>query len=173
MRVAMMYGAPDPTQITIKARVVPASTTPEDQLAEGNTLNPSSEVKGPYRRYAIDIAADPGSIHIEPASDGNYHATLQFLTYVYDQNGLLLNINDNAVRGNFSPEIYRQILHSGLPYHEEISVPLKGDYYLRIGLHDLTSNSIGALEVPVAAVKNLTPLTASTTQAAAPASPDK
>jgi len=174
MRVAMMYGAPDPTQITIKARVMPASTTPEDQLAEGNTLNPSSEIKGPYRRYAIDIAADPGPIHIEPASDGNYHATLQFLTYVYDQNGLLLNIKDDAVRANFSPEIYHQILRSGLPYHEEISVPLKGDYYLRIGLHDLTSNRVGALEVPVAAVKNLAPLTASTpTQPAAPASPDK
>ncbi|WP_158944912.1 VWA domain-containing protein [Granulicella sp. S190] len=170
MRVAMMFGAPDPTQITLKARVLPASTTPEDQLAEGNILTPSSPMKGPYRRYSIDIAADPGPLHFEPASDGIYHANLQFLTYLYDQNGLLLNVENNPVRANFSPEVYRRVLQSGLPYHEEISVPLKGDYYIRIGLHDLTSNSIGALEVPIAAVKNLAPIAVSTS-AQPPASP--
>jgi hypothetical protein len=170
MRVAMMRGAPDPTEITLKARVLPASTEPETELAKDNTLNPSSDVKGPYRRYSIDIAADPSSINIERASDGNYHALLQFLTYVYDQDGTLLNIENNAVRATYSPTVYRQILHTGVPYHEEISVPLKGPNYLRIGLHDLATNHIGALEVPVDAVKDLPPVaTAASTEPPTPA----
>lgn len=170
MRVAMMRGAPDPTEITLKARVLPASTEPETQLAKDNTLNPSSDVKGPYRRYSIDIAADPSSINIQRAPDGNYHALLQFLTYVYDQDGNLINIESNPVRATYSPSVYRQILHTGIPYHEEISVPLKGAYSLRIGLHDLATNHIGAVEVPVDAVKNLPPITASAaTEPLAPA----
>jgi len=170
MRVAMMRGAPDPTEITLKARVLPASTEPETELAKDNTLNPSSDVKGPYRRYAIDIAADPSSINIQRAPDGNYHALLQFLTYVYDQDGNLINIESNPVRATYSPSVYRQILNTGIPYHEEISVPLKGAYSLRIGLHDLATNHIGAVEVPVDTVKNLPPITASAaTEPLAPA----
>jgi VWFA-related protein len=170
MHVAMMYGAPDPSQIIFKARVLPATTTPETDLAKDNTLNPSSDTKGPYHRYAIDIAADPSSINIQHASDGNYHALLQFLTYVYDQNGNLLNVENNPVRATYSPTVYRQILRTGIPYHEEISVPLKGTYFLRIGLHDLVTNHIGAVEVPVAAVKNLPPITTSAaTEPPAPA----
>jgi VWFA-related protein len=170
MHVAMMRGAPQPTEITLKARVLPASTEPEAELAKDNTLNPSSDVKGPYRRYAIDIAADPSSISIQRAPDGNYHALLQFLTYVYDQNGNLLNVESNPVRATYSPTVYRQILHTGIPYHEEISVPLKGPYFIRIGLHDLATNHIGAVEVPVDAVKNLPPIaTAAYTEPPAPA----
>ncbi|WP_353062982.1 VWA domain-containing protein [Tunturibacter psychrotolerans] len=169
MRVAMMHGAPNPTEITLKARVLPAGTEPETELAKDNTLNPSSDTKGPYRRYAIDIAADPSSINIQRAPDGNYHALLQFLTYVYDQNDNLINVVSNPVRATYSPTVYRQILHTGIPYHEEISVPLKGAYFLRIGLHDLATNHIGAVEVPVDSVKKLSPITASAlTESATP-----
>ncbi|MBB5337904.1 VWA domain-containing protein [Tunturiibacter gelidoferens] len=174
MHVAMMHGAPDSTQITLKVRVLPTSKARETDVAKGNTLNPSSDMKGPYRRYAIDIAADPYSIHTEQASDGNYHAELQFLTYVYDRNGSLLNMESDPVRANFSPDLYKQILHSGLPYRQEISVPLKGDFYLRIGIHDLVTNRIGSLEVPIGAVKDLPPLPASAATETPPApSPEK
>jgi VWFA-related protein len=170
MRVAMMRGVPQPTEITLKARVLPASTEPETELAKDNTLNPSSDVKGPYRRYAIDIAADPSSINIQRAPDSNYHALLQFLTYVYDQDGNLINVVSNPVRATYSPTVYRQILHTGIPYHEEISVPIKGPYFIRIGLHDLATNHIGAFEVPVDAIKNLPPVaTAASTEPPGPA----
>jgi hypothetical protein len=32
-------------------------------------------------------------------------------------------------------------------------VPAKGDYFLRIGVHDLATDKVGALEVPVSSVK--------------------
>jgi hypothetical protein len=39
-------------------------------------------------------------------------------------------------------------------------VPVKGEYFLRIGVHDLATNRVGAVEVPVYAVSRLTPWSA-------------
>ena len=60
MRAAMMRGGPDPTQIFFKARILPATTAPEDALAPGSKPNPNAKLShGPYRRYQVDIVADP------------------------------------------------------------------------------------------------------------------
>jgi hypothetical protein len=61
-------------------------------------------------------------------------------------------------------------LQSGfLAFHQQISVPVKGQYYLRTAIHDLVSDNVGAVEVPVSAVARLDPLQQ---LAAAPPSPD-
>ena len=52
----------------------------------------------------------------------------------------------------------------------EVSVPVKGQYYLRTSIHDLNSDRIGAVEVPIAAVAKLDPLMAAAAPAAAPSS---
>jgi hypothetical protein len=51
--------------------------------------------------------------------------------------------------------MYNRALHKGLFFHQQISVPLKGEFYLRIGVHDVTADRDGAVEVPVDSVKNL------------------
>jgi len=158
MRAAMMRGGPDPTEIIFKARVLPVSSTTENQPASGNALNPAIKAKGPYLRYAIDIAADPRTL-LSPSTGGNYAGAIQFLTYVYDQDGNIINLIDNKTSANLTPVAYVQSLHGGLHWRQEISVPAKGSYFLRIGIHDLTGNRVGAVEVPVAAVKGLPPLT--------------
>jgi VWFA-related protein len=156
MLLAMRRGAPDPTEITLKVRVLPTDGKPETKPAKGNVLKPGS--KGPYKNYTIDLAADPYSVQLKQAADGIYHGYLQILTYVYDQDGRLINSDDNPVRANYSPQVYASVMAAGVPFHQEISVPMKGDYYLRIGLLDLRTNRVGAVEVPVAAVRNLSPL---------------
>jgi hypothetical protein len=90
------------------------------------------------------------------------------MTFVYDQNGLLIGTTAKSIHTNLTPDGYRQLYQYGLQLHQEVSVPLKGDYYLRIGLHDLTSNRVGAIEVPVAAIRNLPPLTAPSAPASNP-----
>ena len=165
MRAAMMHGGPDPTEIIFKARVLPLSGQTETQPAPGNALNPHIQTKGPYRRYAVDIAADPRAL-LAP-SVGSYSGTIQFLTYVYDRDGNIVNMVDNKIRADLTPAAFEASLHTGLHWRQEISVPTKGSYFLRIGIHDLTGNRVGAIEVPVAAVRNLPPLSASTDPAPA------
>lgn len=166
MHTAMMRGAPDPTEIIFKARVLPLTSQPEDKPAPGNALNPKIQTKGPYLRYVIDIAADPRSILA--LSAGNYQGAVQFLTYVYDRDGNIINLVDNRTRANLTPAAFAESLRTGLHWQQQISVPSKGSYFLRIGIHDLTENRVGAIEVPIAAVKNL-PSFAATSEAASPA----
>jgi VWFA-related protein len=159
MRAAMMHGGPDPTQILIKVRVLPASTDTETTIASRNAFNPESRVKGPYRRYVIDYAADPHDIRISPQPDGKNLMGLQFVAYLYDQDGNLVNVAEDKTHANLDTAGLASLRTHGIPWHQEISVPVKGTYYLRIGLHDVIGDRVGAVEVPIASVKNLAPPT--------------
>jgi len=50
---------------------------------------------------------------------------------------------------DMSEDRYRQLLAHGLQAQEQIAVPVKGNYFLRVGVHDVPSDHIGALEIPV------------------------
>jgi VWFA-related protein len=156
MHNAMIFGSPVPTQITLKVLVVPAAGHPEDSLASGNIA--SRNVTGPYRRYDVTIAADPSAIIFTPAADGNHHASLLFRTYVYSRDGRLINASSRIDDSDLAPALYDRALHTGLFFHQEISVPLKGEFYLRIGVHDDVADHDGAVEIPVDSVKDLPPL---------------
>jgi VWFA-related protein len=158
MRLAMMYGAPDLNEIALKVRVLPVDEKPAEKLSQGNTLPAGSRMKGPYRSYAVDFAASPREIQFTQAADGIYHSYLQFATYVYDRDGHLLNRNEELVRANLAPPAYARVLAAGVPFHQEISVPVKGNYYLRIGIRDLGNTNVGAVEVPVETIKDLQPM---------------
>ena len=51
---------------------------------------------------------------------------------------------------------------------QQISVPAKGEYYLRIGIRDTASDHVGAVELPVAAVAKLPPVAMPAPAATAP-----
>lgn len=167
IRPAMMHGAPTPTQIIFKASVFPFGGSPEDKLAPGNSAAPS--LRGPYRRYNISYAASPHDVTFSIQPNGAYRTSLQFLVFVYNQDGELLNTIGNTTIGNLNPEGYAATLRTGLHFQQQVSVPVKGQYFLRIGVHDIAGDRIGAIEVPVAAVKNLPPLPAPAATATAPA----
>jgi hypothetical protein len=40
-------------------------------------------------------------------------------------------------------------------YQQQIAVPAKGEFYLRVGVHDLIGDKIGAIEVPAAGVGSM------------------
>ena len=43
-------------------------------------------------------------------------------------------------------------MSGGIKYAQQISVPAKGETFLRIGIHDLIGNKVGAIEIPANAV---------------------
>jgi hypothetical protein len=54
---------------------------------------------------------------------------------------------------NVNEAHYRRLLASGLPASQQIAVPVKGNYFLRVGVHDVASDHIGAIEIPVDQVR--------------------
>jgi VWFA-related protein len=168
----MMHGAPDATQILIKVQALPANIATEAAVVPGNIFNanpvPKVKIKGPFRRYAIDIAADARDIKTTPTPDGHYQFSTEVITCVFDVNGVLINTAVEKAHGNLTLSSYANMRHTGLPFHQEVSVPVSGDYYLRTSVHDLETDRYGSVEIPVASIAKLPPLTAVAAPAVAP-----
>jgi hypothetical protein len=161
MVTAMMHGGPDPAEILFKVRIRPAAAAPEETPLKNNRANPDPRVKveGPFKEYGVDLVPDAKAVSCPfNAATGTHRCALEISTYVYDRDGQLLIMAHNAVSQSMSAADYAKLQNSGMAFHQEVSVPVKGQYYLRTSIHDLNSDRIGAVEVPIAAVAKLDPL---------------
>jgi len=160
MTSALMHGGPNPAEILFKVRIRPASTPPEEAVVASNKTNPDPKVKveGPFKEYGVDLVPDPKAVNCRLDANGNHHCALEIWSYVYDNNGRLLVTTGNRVFRMLTPADYNTLLTGGMAFHQEISVPVKGQYYLRTAIHDLVSDRVGAVEIPVAQVARLEPL---------------
>jgi VWFA-related protein len=103
----------------------------------------------PFRICAVKIHADARALRLNRQADGLRHGSVEFVTVVYDELGNRVNSLISTAVFNLSEDSYRQLLAIGLPAEQEIAVPVKGNYFLRVGVHDVPSDHIGALEIPV------------------------
>ncbi len=156
-RAAMARGAPTPEEILFKVRVLPASTETEPQVAPGNELNPNGKVPGPYRRFDVDYVSLPREFALEQQPDGRRTDQIEFMVYVYDVDGRLLNAAGKTIAVNLPPDAYKQFLQGALQFHLEVSAPTRQESYLRVAIHDINNNHFGVVEVPAAAVSRLAP----------------
>jgi VWFA-related protein len=165
-RAAMAHGAPTPQDILFKARVLPVGTTPEPALASANEVDSTHPIKPPFRRFAVILAAVGNDFQLAlNKDDGRRTGAIEFSVLLYDNDGNLLNATGKTVQLNLTPDAYKRFL-SSVNAHLEISVPVKGgNDFLRIGVHDISSNRFGVVEVPIASVARLTPLPAAPAQA--------
>jgi VWFA-related protein len=149
MRAAMQRGAPAPSEIIFNAMVV-ANPATSDKPAAGNKSSPKS--KPPYRLLTVAYAANPGDITMPERPDGTRQVDLDFVSLVYDREGQLFTQQSDQVNVFAKQAAIQQVLKEGVRYQQQIAVPAKGEYYLRIGIHDLIGDKVGVIEIPVAAV---------------------
>jgi hypothetical protein len=118
----------------------------------------------------VDFAAVGGDVQLTlNKDDGRRIGTIEFSGLLYDNDGDLLNATGKKIQLNLTPGAYKRFLAS-VNSHFEISVPAKdGADFLRIRVHDVSSNRFGVVEVPIAGVAHLAPLPA--TQPATSAQP--
>jgi VWFA-related protein len=102
-----------------------------------------------FRICTVKIHADARALRLNREADGIRHGSVEFVTVVYDQLGNRVNSLITIAALNLSEDNYRQLLTIGLPAEQKIAVPVKGNYFLRVGVHDVPSDHIGALEIPV------------------------
>lgn len=162
MQSAMMRGALAPTQILFSAKVeqssAAASTLPAENHPDSKLLKP------PFHTYAIALSVDVHSIQFTQTPDGNYRASFEFAVNLYNSDGdQVLNSTSKTVSPILPPAVYKSMLRSGASAHLDLAAPATGDYFLRIAVHDLTSNQVGAIEVSTTSIQS----TADRPQAAA------
>ncbi len=157
LQSAIARGAPAPADILFKVRVLPESTSPEPKVAPTNTENPSYKVPGPWQRYAIDYIALGNQFVLPLQPDGKHSGKVEFFSYVYDMNGRLLNTEGKGVSINLTADQYEKFQTAPISMHLEVSVPLRQESFLRIAIHDTSSDRVGVVELPASSVSQLPP----------------
>jgi VWFA-related protein len=151
MQTALLRGAPEPTEIIFKARVVPAAAT-EVELPANNKADPK-QMKPPYRRYDVWYAAGIRNVQFTTDADGKRHGSLELTVLVYNADGEIVNSTATVLRPSLTAAQYASMLQTGMITSQQIAVPAKGDFFLRIAVHDLGSDKVGAVEVPTSAIR--------------------
>jgi VWFA-related protein len=149
---AMGLGAIPPTEIVFGARLQADSNTEKLNknvaMPPDNFLKPEWQHK-PFRDYTIFYEADLHRARFTRTPDGIRHGSFEFVAIVYTGDGEAVNSIIETATLNVSPERYRELLVSGLQMKEEIAIPVKGNFFLRLGVHDKVGDQVGALEIPV------------------------
>ena len=173
MAAAMLHGGPEPSEILFKVRIRPASMPPEPEPLKSNQSNPDPKVKikGPFKAYGVDLVPDPRAVSCREDASGDRHCAIEVWTFIYNAQGEKLITASNRLHSTMSPAEYARMLKGQLAFHQEISVPVKGNYFLRTAIHDMISDRVGAVEVPIAVVARLEPLQAETAPAPALSQP--
>ena len=70
------------------------------------------------------------------------------MVIAYDQQGRPLNSVLNTQKLDLDPKVYAESLKTGLPFYQELDIP-PGDATVRIGVYDVVSGKMGALEFPL------------------------
>jgi hypothetical protein len=152
----MSFGAVPPFQVLFLAHISPAPATEKlarnAPLPQDNYLSPQYR-RSPYRDYQIHYSVDPRDLQFAQHGADSYEDTIEFIAVVYDAEGAIVNSFINTVSVDIGIADYTRIQRDGLGIEIPIAIPAKGDFYLRLGVQDLNSNRLGALEIPVESIK--------------------
>jgi VWFA-related protein len=157
MKTAMLFGAPSATQIIFKIAIDHGTSEEQSVAAENKS---AAKIKGPFHLYNVHYALNRDSIQFEDGPNGAHSGSFTFDAFLYNQAGDLVNAATSTINADLTADAFNKLKTVGVQFALPISVPVKGDYYLRIGIHDLRSNRVGAVEVPITTIGNHTPLAA-------------
>jgi VWFA-related protein len=150
LAAAMQFGAIPATEVVFAAHL-----TPEDKvvqlgrsapLPKDNFLTPDFRNK-PFRNFIVSVRADACDVHFTRGADGTRSGALQFVTVVYTPIGEQVNSVQTSATFDLSEQEYRKLVKEGLPALQQIAIPVKGNYFIRIGVRDLASGKVGALQI--------------------------
>jgi VWFA-related protein len=149
---AMGLGAIPPTEIVFAARLQADTNT--EKLNKNAAMPPDNYLKPewqhkPFRNYTIFYDTDLHKVRFTRTPDGMRQASIEYVAVVYTGEGEEVNSIIATATLNLTPDRYRELLVSGLQSKEQIAIPVKGNFFLRLGVHDKEGDRVGALEIPV------------------------
>jgi len=106
-----------------------------------------------FRTYTVVLNADAGSIALEKTPDGARHGKIELAAVLYTQENEQVNSIFRSIAFALTPDQYRKLLATGLLTKMQLAIPAKGNFFLRLGIHDVTGDRIGAFEMPVDQIK--------------------
>lgn len=156
---AMALGAIAPFDIRFRVRT---SFDPKPVDRKALAADPGTHLKGKWQKesariYALHYEIDARTLQLATTTDGHRTGNLQVLATVYDDLGQLANSAVANLDLNFTPEQYERLQQIPLSLDQKIAIPVKSNFFLRLGVHDVPSDRIGALQVSVDAIRSPAP----------------
>jgi VWFA-related protein len=153
---AMVLGSLPSTELLFVAKIEASADT--QKISRKATLPADNYLRSPFadrrtRDYEIQFAAKIGDIHLSQTPDGIRHGKVDFVTVVYADGGEVVNSLGSSETLDLSDTLYRHFQQSGLSMVQHIAIPVKGNYFLRLGIRDAADGYVGAMEIPVDQVK--------------------
>jgi VWFA-related protein len=147
---AMALGGIPPTEIVFNARLTAADATGKIEKTAAppadNFLRPEWRNK-PFRNYTILFDADTRQMRMTRTADGRWQGRVEFVAIVYDPTGAVVNTIEKTAILHLDDTAYRKARRDGLQAVETIAVPAKGNFFLRLGVHDMVGDRMGAMEI--------------------------
>ncbi len=153
---AMQLGALDPGTVVFQAHVDAPHGI--EQTAKGaaapadNFLEPKFRDK-PFRTLRVEYAVPAKQLQVAPLPSGILQGSVEFVVVVVDEKGNLVNSEQGTVEMNLKPETYASMLSGGMHFPLAVAVPVKGNYFVRVGVRDIPSGHAGALEFSTSDLK--------------------
>ena len=155
LQQAMVFGAVAPFKIFFQVHITPARVKEkigrEQQRPKDNFLQPQW-LHHPFRNYQIRYSVDPHTLRFVQPNVGSYFDTLEFVTVIYNAQGQVVNSIDTTAEVSLTPDQYVQVIRNGLSLDQPIAVPIHGDFYFRMGVSEVNSGRVGAVEAPEKAI---------------------
>jgi VWFA-related protein len=155
-QAAMTRGAPPPEDLIFKLRALPDSTATETTAPPNNQLSAFVPSNGPFRRYDLDFLTLAAQLTLTPQA-GHTSAHVEFMAYIYDTEGRLLNATGTELSLQAATTDYAKLARSLIRCHLEISVPDRAETFLRIAVRDVSTNKFGVVEIPASSIDYLPP----------------
>lgn len=152
LQTAMGMGTVEPTQIVFEANATRAASEAKDtgnKSAPGNYLSVKLRKQG-YRDYTVHFRVRANELKLSPGFDpSSYTGKLEFVAVVYDNQGQAVNGKRESASIKFDSLTDTQLETAELTGDLVVEVPAKGSYFLRLGVRDVATDRVGALEIPV------------------------
>jgi VWFA-related protein len=156
LRAAMSFGSVAPFQILFKVTATPSPTIEKNKhnvpLPKNTFLSPEFS-KSPYRLYTLHYSIHPEDLQFSSQTVDSYADSLEFVAVLYTDDGRIANSLISHADLQVNAAGYGRIMRSGVGYEMTVAIPTNGNFFLRAAVHDLTSDRIGALEIPAEAIK--------------------
>ena len=156
MEAAMGFGTltPDQVNFTIAVTPSPQIEAPKPGIVQAKDTHLADPLRNaPYRDCRIHYWIDPKDLKFSRTANGFYRDDLHFVAIVYRDDGFVANSVSVNSHVQVTDEDLETILASGITFDQTIAMPVVGSFFLRTGVQETSTGSIGALEVPAAWIK--------------------
>ncbi len=135
-------------EVSIKPDAAVIKLQPGEPVPPENFLA-AEYVKKPFRNYELRYSLDLDKLTLAGTKGGMREADLLYAVVVYTQEGEIVNSVMSQSTVKVAPAASEK---SVLGTTQQIAVPEKGIYFLRLGVQDLNGDLIGSMEVPIDAI---------------------